>query len=79
MKALAHSLIYYFGVASIFLAIAAVLLSGIGVFYKYMGVSDFSAEIFQIAMIFFTSAVGIGTYINIFFLHKDLLDLKKKE
>jgi len=30
-------------------------------------------------MIFFTSAVGIGTYINIFFLHKDLLDLKKKD
>jgi hypothetical protein len=44
-----------------------------------MGVSDFSAEIFQLSMIFLTSAVGIGTYINIFFLHKDLLDLKKKD
>lgn len=77
MKRIAHNIIYYFGVASIFLAALAALLSGVGLIFKLIGISDYSTEILQIAMIMFSAAVSIGTYINLFFLHKDLLDLKE--
>jgi hypothetical protein len=79
VKRLAHNLIYYFGVGSIFLAVLAALLSGIGILFKAIGITDYSTEIFHLAMGLFSTSVGIGTYINLFFLHKDLIDMKEQK
>jgi len=77
MKKLTHTTIYYVGVSTIFLSVLAVLLSIVGLFSKYIGVESFSSEILHMSVIMFSVSMSIATYLNLFFLHRDISELKE--
>lgn len=76
-KIIALSVIYYAGISAIFLSVLAIALSILGLLSQYIGISAFSMILFQMSVIMFSCAMSLITYLNIYFLHKEMTNLKE--